>query len=51
MPNSLKSKYQYYTEADVSKLRAAGYTKEFTSLEDGIKLYVDNYLSKDDQYR
>lgn len=51
MPNSLKHKYQYYTEADVSKLREAGYTKEFTSLEDGIREYVENYLSKEDQYR
>lgn len=51
MPNSLKHKYQYYTEADVSKLRAAGYTKEFTSLEDGIRQYVENYLGKEDQYR
>lgn len=51
MPNSLKQKYQYYTEADVSKLREAGYTKEFTSLEDGIRQYVENYLSKEDHYR
>jgi ADP-L-glycero-D-manno-heptose 6-epimerase len=51
MPNSLKQKYQYYTEADVSKLREAGYTKEFTSLEEGIRQYVENYLSKEDQYR
>ncbi len=51
MPNSLKQKYQYFTEADVSKLRAAGYDKPFTSLEDGIKIYVDKYLSKEDPYR
>lgn len=51
MPNSLKAKYQYFTQADISKLRAAGYEKEFTSLEDGIRLYVDKYLSQEDQYR
>lgn len=51
MPNSLKPKYQYYTEANIEKLRAAGYSKEFTSLEDGIKQYVSDYLSQEDQYR
>ena len=51
MPNSLKPKYQYFTQADMSKLRAAGYTKEFTPLEEGIRLYVENYLSQKDQYR
>lgn len=51
MPNSLKAKYQYFTQADIAKLRAAGYEKDFTSLEDGIKLYVDKYLSQEDQYR
>lgn len=51
MPNSLKPKYQYFTQADISKLRAAGYDKPFTSLEDGIKKYVEQYLSKEDPYR
>lgn len=51
MPNSLKHKYQYFTEADVKKLRAAGYDKEFTSLEDGIRQYVEGYLRQEDQYR
>jgi len=51
MPESLQEKYQYYTQADISKLRAAGYTKPFTELEDGITKYVKNYLSKTDPYR
>lgn len=51
MPESLKPKYQYFTEADISKLRAAGYSKEFTSLEDGIKQYVSEFLSREDRYR
>lgn len=51
MPNALRAKYQYFTEGAIDKLRAAGYTKEFTSLEDGIRLYVENYLGKDDPYR
>ncbi len=46
MPESLKEKYQYYTEANMKKLRSVGYTKEFFSLEDGVKDYVINYLSK-----
>ncbi|MDD3287994.1 MAG: ADP-glyceromanno-heptose 6-epimerase [Alphaproteobacteria bacterium] len=50
MPESLRSKYQYFTEADMSKLRAAGYTLPFTALEEGVKIYVQNYLSKPDPY-
>ncbi|MEA3305785.1 MAG: ADP-glyceromanno-heptose 6-epimerase [Candidatus Omnitrophota bacterium] len=40
MPESLRDKYQYFTRADITKLRKAGYKKEFLSLEDGIKEYV-----------
>ncbi|MFY9287411.1 MAG: ADP-glyceromanno-heptose 6-epimerase [Alphaproteobacteria bacterium] len=50
MPEELQGKYQYFTEADMGKLRASGYTAPFTSLEDGIKLYVQDYLAKDDKY-
>jgi ADP-L-glycero-D-manno-heptose-6-epimerase len=46
MPDILKSKYQYYTKAEVSKLKKAGYEKEFYSLNAGIRDYVQNYLSK-----
>lgn len=49
MPDSLQPKYQYFTEADMNKLQAAGYNKEFTSLEDGVKDYV-NYMSQEDKY-
>lgn len=51
MPVTLRDKYQYYTQADMTKLRAAGYNKPFTELEDGISQYVKNYLSKTDPYR
>ncbi|MBQ7252555.1 MAG: ADP-glyceromanno-heptose 6-epimerase [Kiritimatiellae bacterium] len=44
MPESLRPKYQYFTEADVSRLRAAGYGAPFTSLEDGVADYVRNHL-------
>lgn len=50
MPEELRNNYQYFTEAKMDKLRAAGYTKEFTSLEDGVKDYVQNYLLKTDPY-
>lgn len=40
MPTSLRQKYQYYTQADVSRLREAGYTRDFYSLEDGIADYI-----------
>jgi ADP-L-glycero-D-manno-heptose 6-epimerase len=43
-PADIRDKYQYFTEADMSKLRSAGYEKEFTSLEDGVADYVQNYL-------
>ena len=43
-PIDIRDKYQYYTQANMAKLKAAGYTKEFTSLEDGVEDYVKNYL-------
>ena len=46
MPEHLRGKYQYFTEARVDKLRAAGYTRPFTTLEDGIRDYVQNYLQR-----
>ena len=44
MPEHLQGKYQYFTEANPAKLRAAGYTQPFTTLEDGIRDYVQTYL-------
>ena len=46
MPDSLKGKYQYHTQADVTRLRKAGYDEPFTSLEDGVADYVKNWLAK-----
>lgn len=40
-PLNIRDKYQYFTEANMAKLRAAGYDEPFTSLEDGVKAYVD----------
>ena len=46
MPEHLKNKYQYYTKAEMSKLREAGYEKPFMDLEAGAKDYVTEHLSK-----
>ena len=46
MPEHLKEKYQYYTQADIGKLRATGYTEPFLDLNAGILDYVTNHLSK-----
>ena len=51
MPVSLREKYQYFTEADMTRLHAAGYAAPMTSLEDGVADYVQSYLSKSDPHR
>lgn len=43
-PIDIRDKYQYYTEANMTKLRDAGYKKDFYSLEDGVEHYVKNFL-------
>ncbi len=50
MPADLQGKYQYFTEANMTKLNAAGYVTTFTSLEDGVRDYVQNYLMQEDAY-
>ncbi len=44
IPEDIRDKYQYFTEAKMQKLRQVGYNKDFFSLEDGVKDYVQNYL-------
>jgi ADP-L-glycero-D-manno-heptose 6-epimerase len=46
MPAELQGKYQYFTQSHPAKLRAAGFTKPFTTLEEGVKDYVTHYLAK-----
>ena len=46
MPEDIREKYQYFTEANMSKLSAAGYNEPFYSLEEGVKDYVQGYLEK-----
>ncbi|MHC4894973.1 MAG: ADP-glyceromanno-heptose 6-epimerase [Planctomycetota bacterium] len=50
-PVEIRDKYQYFTEADQSRLRAAGYSGPSTSLEDGITEYVQRYLHTEDPFR
>ena len=45
-PEDIRDTYQYFTEADMTKLRKAGYEKPFSELEEGISDYVKNYLMK-----
>ena len=50
MPEHLREKYQYYTQADMRKLRTAGYTDDFMTLEQGVTDYVQNHLDTADPY-
>ena len=49
-PVDIRDKYQYFTEANMNKLRRAGYKKDFTDLETGIEAYVTRYLSDKKYY-
>lgn len=50
MPDVLQGKYQYFTEASIDRIRDAGYSKPFTSLEDGVADYYTNYLDTEHPY-
>ena len=50
MPVDIRDKYQYFTEASMDKLKAAGYSNEFYTLESGVDDYVRNYLAKNTFY-
>ena len=50
MPEDIRDKYQYFTEAKMEKLIAAGYTKPFYSLEEGVADYVRHYLNQNSFY-
>ena len=49
-PIDIRDKYQYFTEANMEKLRKAGYNKPFYTLEEGIADYVKNYLIPNKYY-
>ncbi|MFT7269694.1 MAG: ADP-L-glycero-D-manno-heptose 6-epimerase [Roseivirga sp.] len=47
-PADIRDKYQYFTEANMAKLKSIGFDQEFTTLEEGVEDYVKNYLSAHD---
>lgn len=49
-PEDIRRNYQYFTEADLTRLRALGYEKQFTSIEAGVGTYVRAYLAAEDAY-
>ena len=49
-PEDIRDKYQYYTEAKMSKLKSIGYKKPFHTLEEGVADYVQHYLMKESYY-
>lgn len=49
-PENIRGSYQYFTEATLNNLRAAGYRAPFASLEDSAKEYVTQYLAKSNPY-
>ncbi len=50
-PVNIRDKYQYFTEAAMTRLRDAGYDRPFTGLEDGVRAYVGDFLEIDDPYK
>jgi ADP-L-glycero-D-manno-heptose 6-epimerase len=50
-PEEMRDRYQYFTEAKVERLRDAGFTRAFTPLEEGVRLYVQQYLSQPEPFR
>jgi ADP-L-glycero-D-manno-heptose 6-epimerase len=49
-PEDIRDKYQYFTEADMTKLVSAGYKEDFYSLETGVGEYVQHFLSRKEYY-
>jgi len=50
-PGELRDRYQYYTQAEMGKLRKAGYEGAFVSVEEGVRDYVERFLATDDPHR
>ena len=50
MPEALRAKYQYFTQADLARLRAAGYSAPATPIEEGVAHYAREYLSQPDTF-
>jgi ADP-L-glycero-D-manno-heptose 6-epimerase len=50
-PVAIRPNYQYFTEARMERLRSAGYARPFMTLEEGVRDYVQRFLSQPDRYR
>ena len=50
-PVGIRDRYQYFTQARMTRLRDAGYGGQFTPLEEGVRRYVQDFLATDDPYR
>ena len=50
MPNDLKGKYQYYTQATMNKINSIGFNDNFMNLKEGVTDYLENYLLSSDRY-
>jgi len=50
MPNDLKGKYQYYTQATMNKINSTGFNNNFMNLKEGVTDYLENYLLTSDRY-
>ncbi|MFK0299383.1 ADP-glyceromanno-heptose 6-epimerase [Brevundimonas sp. NPDC090276] len=51
MPEAIRDRYQYFTEASMDRIRALGYGGQSTPLEEGVRRYVQDFLSQPDPYR
>ncbi|WHZ19959.1 MAG: ADP-L-glycero-D-manno-heptose-6-epimerase [Rhodanobacteraceae bacterium] len=51
MPDAIRDHYQYFTQARMTRLREAGFTQPFKPIEEGVRIYVQQYLSQADSYR
>ncbi|HEY2396000.1 MAG TPA: ADP-glyceromanno-heptose 6-epimerase [Rudaea sp.] len=50
MPENMRLRYQYFTQARTDRLRAAGFARPFTTIEQGVRIYVERYLSQTDSH-
>ncbi|MCZ4281864.1 ADP-glyceromanno-heptose 6-epimerase [Kiloniella laminariae] len=50
-PEAIRDKYQYFTEANMDKLKAAGYDRPFLTLEEGVTRYIQEHLARENAYR
>ncbi|WP_029673118.1 ADP-glyceromanno-heptose 6-epimerase [Brevundimonas naejangsanensis] len=51
MPEAIRDRYQYFTEANMDRIRALGYGGQSTPLEEGVRRYVQDFLAQSDPYR